>query len=141
MVLAAGCGSDEAAAPATTAPAKQSVTTTAAPATTEQPSSAPIRIALVAPSASNDLAFTQSMVDALAAVGENRSIEVDVTDGTFIVEDAAAAVRGYAEDGYDLVIAHGSQYGGPLAEIAPGYPDVSYHLRPRSLQAQEGPPL
>ncbi|MDP7125082.1 MAG: PhnD/SsuA/transferrin family substrate-binding protein [Acidimicrobiales bacterium] len=87
---------------------------------------APIRIALVAPSASNDLAFTQSMVDAIATVGENRSIEVDVTDGTFIVEDAAAAVRGYAEDGYDLVIAHGSQYGGPLQEIAPGYPDVSF---------------
>tara|TARA_B100001079_G_scaffold64854_1_gene55220 strand:- start:1248 stop:3233 length:1986 start_codon:yes stop_codon:yes gene_type:complete len=86
----------------------------------------PIRIALVAPSASNDLAFTQSMVDAIATVGENRSIEVDVTDGTFIVEDAAAAVRGYAEDGYDLVIAHGSQYGGPLQEIAPGYPDVSF---------------
>jgi len=100
-------------------------TTTVAPA--EPPAeAAPIRIALVAPSASNDLAFTQSMVDAIATVGENRSIEVDVTDGTFIVEDAAAAVRGYAEDGYDLVIAHGSQYGGPLQEIAPGYPDVSF---------------
>ncbi|MCP4792524.1 MAG: PhnD/SsuA/transferrin family substrate-binding protein, partial [Actinomycetia bacterium] len=99
----------------------------AAPATTEPPAeAAPIRIALVAPSASNDLAFTQSMVDAIATVGENRSIEVHVTDGTFIVEDAAAAVRGYAEDGYDLVIAHGSQYGGPLQEIAPGYPDVSF---------------
>ncbi|MDP6241279.1 MAG: PhnD/SsuA/transferrin family substrate-binding protein [Acidimicrobiales bacterium] len=103
----------------------------AAPATTVAPAeppaeAAPIRIALVAPSASNDLAFTQSMVDAIATVGENRSIEVDVTDGTFIVEDAAAAVRGYAEDGYDLVIAHGSQYGGPLQEIAPGYPDVSF---------------
>ena len=98
-----------------------------APATTEPPAeAAPIRIALVAPSASNDLAFTQSMVDAIATVGENRSIEVHVTDGTFIVEDAAAAVRGYAEDGYDLVIAHGSQYGGPLQEIAPEYPDVSF---------------
>ena len=104
-----------------------SPTTPSEPATTEPPAeAAPIRIALVAPSASNDLAFTQSMVDAIATVGENRSIEVDVTDGTFIVEDAAAAVRGYAEDGYDLVIAHGSQYGGPLQEIAPGYPDVSF---------------
>jgi hypothetical protein len=42
-----------------------------APATTEPPAeAAPIRIALVAPSASNDLAFTQSMVDAIATVGE-----------------------------------------------------------------------
>ncbi|WP_420440566.1 BMP family protein [Candidatus Poriferisodalis sp.] len=86
----------------------------------------PIRIAIVAPSAENDLAFTQSMVDAVAAVGEGREIEVAVTDGTFIVEEAAAAIRGYAEDGYDLVIAHGSQYGGPLEEIAQDFEDTSF---------------
>ncbi len=49
-----------------------------------------------------------------------------MTDGTFIVDDAAAAVRGYAEDGYDLVIAHGSQYGGSLQEIAPDFPDTAF---------------
>ena len=86
----------------------------------------PLRIAIVAPSASNDLAFSQSMVDAVNAVGETREIEVAVTDGTFIVEEAAAAIRGYAEDGFDLVIAHGSQYGGPLEEIAPDFPDTSF---------------
>ena len=117
VLISSSCGSDDGGS--TPAP----TTTEAAPTTTE---AAPVRIALVAPSASNDLAFTQSMVDAIAAIGENRSIEVNVTDGTFIVEDAAAAMRGYAEDGYDLVIAHGSQYGGPLQEIAPGYPDVSF---------------
>lgn len=85
-----------------------------------------VRIALVAPSASNDLAFTQSMVDALDALGGSRDIEVDVTDGTFVVEDAGAALRGYAEDGYDLVIAHGTQFGAPLEEIAPEFPDVSF---------------
>ncbi|MEZ5225782.1 MAG: BMP family ABC transporter substrate-binding protein [Acidimicrobiales bacterium] len=86
----------------------------------------PFRIAMVAPSASNDLAFTQSMVDAINAIGADREIEFDVTDSTFVVEDAAAALRGYAEDGYDLVIAHGSQYGGPLAEIAPDFPEVAF---------------
>jgi basic membrane protein A len=85
-----------------------------------------IRIAVVAPSASNDLAFTQSMVDSLITLGESRDIEVDITDGTFVVEDAAAAIRGYAEDGYDLVIAHGSQYGAPLEEIAGDFPEVSF---------------
>jgi len=82
------------------------------------------RIAIVAPSASNDLAFTQSIVDAvnsLDGVGE-----IAVTDGTFNVDDAAAAIRGYADEGYDLVIAHGSQYGGSLQEIAPDFPDVSF---------------
>ena len=46
------------------------------------------RIAIVAPSASNDLAFTQSIVDAVAAVG----VTPNITDGTFIVDDAAAAI-------------------------------------------------
>ena len=88
---------------------------------------APFRVAVVAPSASNDLAFTQSMYDAVTALVDSGDItEFAITDGTFIVEDAAAAIRGYAEEGYDLVIAHGSQYGGPLQEIAPDFPDVSF---------------
>ena len=81
------------------------------------------RIAIVAPSASNDLAFTQSMVDAANSI---EGAEVDVTDGTFVVEDAAVAIRAYASDGFDLVIAHGSQYGGSLQEIAPDFPEVSF---------------
>ncbi len=80
------------------------------------------RVAIVAPSASNDLAFTQSIVDAVNAMG----ITPAVTDGTFVVEDAAAAIRGYAQEGYDLVIAHGSQYGGSLEEIAQEFPEVSF---------------
>jgi len=82
------------------------------------------RIAIVAPSASNDLAFSQSIVDGVGAL-TGVSV-VDVTDGTFIVDDAAAAIRAYAEEGYDLVIAHGSQYGGSLQEIAADFPDVAF---------------
>jgi basic membrane protein A len=85
-----------------------------------------LRVAIVAPSAQTDLAFTQSMVDAVNVVGETRALEVDITDGTFVVEDAAAAIRGYADDGFDLVIAHGSQYGSSLAEIAPDFPETSF---------------
>ncbi|MGB5169363.1 MAG: BMP family protein, partial [Acidimicrobiia bacterium] len=81
------------------------------------------RIAIVAPSASNDLAFTQSMVDSANRI---EGAEIAVTDGTFVVEDAAVAIRDYASEGYDLVIAHGSQYGGSLQEIAPDFPEVSF---------------
>ncbi|MDJ0770846.1 MAG: BMP family protein [Ilumatobacter sp.] len=95
-------------------------------ATDDAAADAGFRVAIVAPSASNDLAFTQSIVDSIERVAESRPIETSITDGTFIVEDAAAALRGYAEDGFDLVIAHGSQYGAPLQEIAPDFPDVSF---------------
>lgn len=86
----------------------------------------PLKIAVVAPSASNDLAFTQSIVDGIDAIKSERPIEVAITDGTFIVEDAAAAIRDYAQKGYDLVIAHGSQYGGSLKEIAKDFPKTAF---------------
>lgn len=85
------------------------------------------RIAIVAPSASNDLAFTQSIVDAANLLMESGVVsDVAITDGTFVVDDAAVAIRDYASQGYDLVIAHGSQYGGSLEEIAPDFPNVSF---------------
>ncbi|MFH0880816.1 MAG: BMP family protein [Lentisphaerota bacterium] len=85
-----------------------------------------LRIAVVAPSASNDLAFTQSIVDGIKAIQKERDVEVAITDGLFVVEDAAAAIRDYAKKGYDLVLAHGSQYGGSLKEIAPAFPKTAF---------------
>ena len=137
-LVAAACGGDADAPVTTTAAAPQTTAadtpdTTAAdtpdtPDTTEAMAPMePLRIAIVAPSASNDLAFTQSIVDAVdVIVAEHPGTEVAITDGTFIVDDAAAAIRGYADDGYDLVIAHGSQYGGPLEEIAGDFPDTAF---------------
>ncbi|VAV98501.1 hypothetical protein MNBD_ACTINO01-2581 [hydrothermal vent metagenome] len=93
----------------------------------DEAASADFRIAIVAPSASNDLAFTQSIVDAANKLKAEGIVgEVAVTDGTFVVDDAAVAIRDYASQGYDLVIAHGSQYGGSLQEIAPDFPETSF---------------
>jgi basic membrane protein A len=54
------------------------------------------------------------------------NFQFDYTDNMFVVEDAAAAIRDYASKGYDLVIAHGSQYGSSLVEIAPEFPNTSF---------------
>jgi basic membrane protein A len=88
---------------------------------------APFRIAVVAPSPTNDLAFTQSMFDAVNAIAEERgNVEIAFSEGMFVVDDAAAALRDYAAEGFDLVIAHGSQYGSSLQEIAPDFPETSF---------------
>ena len=88
---------------------------------------APLRAAVVTPSAENDLAFSQSIVDALNRMADAGLLsEVAVTPNTFIVEDAGVALRGYAEDGYDLVIGHGSQYGSLIEQIAPDFPDTAF---------------
>ncbi len=106
LVLSA-CGG----APATTAPA------------------AKFRVAVILPSAKNDMAFSQSMFDALTAIQKDMGadkFEFVFSEGMFVVDDAAAAIRDYATKGYNLVIAHGSQYGSSLQEIAPDFPKTSF---------------
>jgi len=88
------------------------------------------RVAAVAPSATNDLAFSQSIYDGLLAIqsemGED-AFQFDFQDGTFIVDDAAVALREWAASGdYDLVIAHGSQFGSVVEELAAEFPEVSF---------------
>ena len=88
------------------------------------------RVAVVMPSSINDLAFSQSMYDALLTIqsemGGEEAMEIVYSDGMFVVDDAAAAIRDYASEGYNLVIAHGSQYGSSLQEIAPDFPETSF---------------
>jgi basic membrane protein A len=88
------------------------------------------RVAVIMPSNINDLAFSQSMYDALIAIqsemGGEEKMELVYSEGMFVVDDAAAAIRDYASQGYDLVIAHGSQYGSSLQEIAPDFPETSF---------------
>ena len=88
------------------------------------------RIAALMPSATNDLAFSQSMYDALVAIqaelGEE-AFEFTVQDSTYIVDDAAVALRDWAASGdFQLVIAHGSQYGPIVEELAAEFTDVSF---------------
>lgn len=102
---------------------------TAVPTTAPAVAAKPFRVAVVMPSASNDLAFSQSMFDALTRVrtemGKDK-FDFAFTDNMFNVPDAAAAIRDYATKGYDLVIAHGSQYGASLADIAPDFPKTAF---------------
>lgn len=88
------------------------------------------RVAALMPSATNDLAFSQSMYDALVAIqaelGEDE-FEFTIQDSTYIVDDAAVALRDWAASGeYQLVIAHGSQYGPIVEELASEFSDVSF---------------
>jgi basic membrane protein A len=101
------------------------VLTTATPASAA--SSMPtLKVALVAPSAVNDLAFTQSMVAALESLKTSYNLKISISDNEFVVSDAANLIRQYAAEHYNLVIAHGSQYGSTLQALAPKFPKVSF---------------
>lgn len=90
----------------------------------------PLRIAVVMPSATTDMAFSQSMWSALlkiqAEMGGPAKLELKYSENMFVVPDAAAAIRDYASQGFDIVIGHGSQYGSSIREIAPDFPKTVF---------------
>mgnify|MGYP001082193502 CR=1 FL=1 len=99
------------------------------PAETTEPAE-PLTVAIVSPSAINDLAFTQSIYNAMVTLqgemGGEDALQFVYSENMFVVDDAAAAIRDYAAQGYDMVIAHGSQYGSSVQEIAPDFPETSF---------------
>jgi basic membrane lipoprotein Med (substrate-binding protein (PBP1-ABC) superfamily) len=100
-----------------------------APATPAAPAK-PFRIAVIMPSATTDMAFSQSMFSALKAVqtemGGESALEIKYSENMLKVPDAAAAIRDYATQGFDIVIAHGSQYGASVQEIAKDFPQTTF---------------
>lgn len=123
---------------AQTPPAEEGATEETAPAEEEaapeeeapaEEAAGPFRVAVVMPSAINDLAFSQSMYDTLVAIQNEmgaENFEFAYSENMFVVDDAATALRDYASQGYNLVLAHGSQYGSSLQEIAPDFPETSF---------------
>ena len=112
----AACGSSSSTTTTTAAPAGSSTT----------PAMSTLKVALIAPSATNDLAFTQSMYAALEGLAMSEHLKISVSANEFVVSDAANIIREYASEGYNLVIAHGSQYGSTLQQLAPKFPKVSF---------------
>ncbi len=90
----------------------------------------PFRVAIVMPSTTTDLAWSQSIYDGLVAVQEEMggegAMEISYSESMFNVADAAAAIRDYASEGFDLVIAHGTQYGNSMFEVATDFPETSF---------------
>ncbi|MFN3979354.1 MAG: BMP family protein [Caldilinea sp.] len=103
--------------------------TAATEAVAETESAGPIRVALLMPSTINDISWSQSIYVSLKELQEELGadkLEIAYSENMFNVPDAAAAIRDYASSGYNLVIAHGAQYGDSLMDIAPDFPDVSF---------------
>ncbi len=102
----------------------------ATPAATAVVEAKPIRIAVIMPSATTDMAFSQSMYQALIGIqkemGGESKMEIKYSENMFKVPDAAAAIRDYATQGFDIVIAHGSQYGSSVEEVAKDFPKTTF---------------
>ncbi|MBK7897868.1 MAG: hypothetical protein IPJ90_23890 [Anaerolineaceae bacterium] len=85
-----------------------------------------IRIAVVMPSTITDLAWSQAIYDSLLrlqeAAGGPDVMEIAYTENMFNVTDAAAALRDYAADGFNIVLAHGTSTAPPCSKLPPTFP-------------------
>ena len=105
MLIAAGSG------PSYSAPAKK------------------IRIAMLMASTIDDMAWSQSMYEGLKAVQKELGtdkLEFVTSERMGNPVDAGAAIRQYADQGFDIILAHGAQYQSVLMELAPDFPKTTF---------------
>lgn len=84
---------------------------------------ASVKIALIIPGQITDMGWSTQGYNGLKRAEEELGAEIayaeSVTDS-----DAEEYIRGYANDGYNLIIGHGSQYADALKAVAASYPDT-----------------
>jgi basic membrane protein A len=85
-----------------------------------------LKVALVAPSATNDLNWTQSIYAALETLKGPEHLTIAVSANEYVTSLAANIIEEYAHEGYNLIIAHGTQYGSAIQQLAPKFPKVSF---------------
>jgi len=88
-----------------------------------------VRIALVLPATVDDLAWGQSMVEGLKVVQKTMGadkVEIATSEKLGSAVDAGAAIRQYATQGYDIILAHGSQYQSVLMDVAKDFPKTTF---------------
>ena len=83
-----------------------------------------VKVALVLPGSITDGGWNQGAYDGLkdlATKGFKIAFTENVAQATI-----PQVVRGYADDGFDLIVGHGFQFGSLFAEIAPDYPKQKF---------------
>ena len=116
-MLAVGCGGV----------AEEPVVNTPTTATSQPTavSEEPCRVALVLPGSIADAGFNAGAYDGLMNVQETYGCEVAFSEMVALA-DYEETFRGYASEGYDLVIGNGFEFGDPVEKVAPEFPDTLF---------------
>jgi simple sugar transport system substrate-binding protein len=86
-----------------------------------------VKVALILPNAKDDFTWNQQAYEGAIAAEEAGSFQLDWVDN--VGQDASSFIpvaERYAQEGYDLIIAHTFDYGEPVKQLAEKYPDVNW---------------
>lgn len=85
------------------------------------------QVAAAMPTSADDRGFSQTLVDGLQAMRSQGLIDnIILSSDVVLDEDAALLFRQWADDGIDLIIGHGPQYGGLIAQVATEHPEIAF---------------
>jgi basic membrane protein A and related proteins len=86
-----------------------------------------VKVALILPNAKDDFTWNQQAYEGAIAAEKAGSFDLDWVDN--VGQDASSFIpvaERYAQEGYDLIIAHTFDYGEPVKQLADQYPDVDW---------------
>ncbi|HEY0275290.1 MAG TPA: BMP family protein, partial [Paenirhodobacter sp.] len=86
---------------------------------------APVRVALVMTGPVTDGGWAQLAYEGLTELSKNPAFKTAYAENV-TQSNIPQVVQGYADDGYDLIIGHGYEFGSAFLEIAPDYPKVKF---------------
>ncbi len=99
------------------------------------PATLPLDVGIIVPSARNDLAFSQSLVDALNVLNEERGgMTLTITENMFDVDQAREQAEIYARGGADVVVLHGAQFQPLVEDLAQASPEAVFVVGPYALE-------
>ena len=92
-----------------------------------EPAADKVSVAILLPCALNDLSWCQAAYEGVKLLESEGLIDLQVVDDApFDAQGATRVMSGFAEEGVQLVIGHSFDYGAPIHEMAPDYPDVKF---------------
>lgn len=86
---------------------------------------AELKVALVLPGSISDGGWNQQAYEGLKVIGKKGGFKTTLSENVK-QSDIPQVVKGYADDGYDLVIGHGFQFGSLFMEIGDDYPKTKF---------------
>lgn len=89
------------------------------------------KVAVILPSAVNDGEWSQGLYNSLTELVTEygaANFAFAYSENMWNVADAGVAMRDYAAEGYNLIVAHGGQYGNSLMEVAADFRSTSFAI-------------
>ena len=145
MFTVFGCGTGTTDAGTTNAGTSDAGTTDAAAtdagisdAGTTEPDYSSLKVAALLPGSVNDNGWNGTAYNALQNLKDKYGVTADYTENVS-ASDMEEFLRGYATQGYSLIICHGSQFTDAVHKVAPEFPDVAFVLSASTEGTEQAP--